>query len=352
MGRAELESNVDTIKATGQSMIAATLESIYEMNGSRIWLDRVDGEAELRVERLHLNGITIDDLYLPARIRFEVDVATTLGMAWTTGGVMDCISVPGKPVHATMGSVWAPCEPNSGYYGRAENLSVRAVNISVAAIRAVAGIPEGESNPFRLLSLVSEQSNLTFAWARRVQYVQTILRGGPPRTDLVADTLHRDLISGALSVLPNTYAHAIPHREVHGYVGSRTMDRALGYLREHVAEPVRLSDLAVAVGISGRSLQYAFARRYGVSPMTYLSMMRMEHAHSDLVTAQAGDGTTVALVGARWGWSKPSHFAAAYLRRYHVRPSETLRAAKRNLTYQDFLLDSSLRNFYNMGFER
>jgi AraC-like DNA-binding protein len=52
----------------------------------------------------------------------------------------------------------------------------------------------------------------------------------------------------------------------------------------------------------------------------------MERARRDLENAEPGDGSSVAAVAARWGFTHLGRFAFEYRRRFGVHPSQTLRS--------------------------
>ena len=59
-----------------------------------------------------------------------------------------------------------------------------------------------------------------------------------------------------------------------------------------------------------------------MTPMAYLRRVRLSCADADL---RAGNGSVTA-IAARWGYARPSVFAAHYRAVYGVSPSHTLRS--------------------------
>lgn len=99
--------------------------------------------------------------------------------------------------------------------------------------------------------------------------------------------------------------------------------RATAYLAEHAAEPISVTQVADAARISVRSLQYAFRRHFGMSPLAYLEELRLAGAHAELLDADPTQ-TTVSAVAARWGFRHLGRFAERYRRSYGENPSSTL----------------------------
>ncbi|SEL51113.1 AraC family transcriptional regulator [Streptacidiphilus jiangxiensis] len=104
----------------------------------------------------------------------------------------------------------------------------------------------------------------------------------------------------------------------------RLVVQAVDAVRADPAHPWTTAELAALVSIGPRALQAAFRRHLGRTPTAFLRDVRLERAHADL---QAADPTVtgVAEIAERWGFTHQPRFAAAYRRRYHRNPSETLR---------------------------
>jgi AraC-like DNA-binding protein len=86
-----------------------------------------------------------------------------------------------------------------------------------------------------------------------------------------------------------------------------------------------VSGLARRVGVSERTLQLAFRRHTGMSPMTYLRQIRLELAREQLLAVEPGDSLTVTEVALNCGFGHTGRFAAAYRDRFGEPPSRTLR---------------------------
>ena len=90
------------------------------------------------------------------------------------------------------------------------------------------------------------------------------------------------------------------------------------YIAEHFAEPVAVSDIADAAGVSEREALRCFTREFGVSPSRYLMMKRLARAAELL----AGTYMPVAEVARAVGIQSPSNFAQLFRRDYHCTPRE------------------------------
>jgi AraC family transcriptional regulator len=96
----------------------------------------------------------------------------------------------------------------------------------------------------------------------------------------------------------------------------RLLKRAKSYLAAHVCAPLRLSEVAAAVGTSPSYLTTIFRRLEGVPLHRYLLQLRLARALVQL--PHAADLTTLAC---ELGFSSHSHFTAAFRQSFGCTPS-------------------------------
>jgi len=101
------------------------------------------------------------------------------------------------------------------------------------------------------------------------------------------------------------------------------LERVEEYIDENCAESVTLADLAKVAGVSGRTLLEGFRRHRGISPMRLLKMARLDHARSELLSADP-DSVSVTTVALKWGFQHLGRFSVEYKRRFGESPSATL----------------------------
>lgn len=141
-----------------------------------------------------------------------------------------------------------------------------------------------------------------------------------PEHPLIDAELRRHALRATLTVFHTSLLDATEH-SAQTRAAPATVRRAISFIDEHAAEPISVEDVAAAVHISTRGLQYAFRRATGVTPMAYLRRVRLNGAHHDL---QSPDGGNVAEVARRWGFPHLSRFAAYYRDAYGRNPSDTV----------------------------
>ena len=102
--------------------------------------------------------------------------------------------------------------------------------------------------------------------------------------------------------------------------------RAEAIIAAHPAAAYSPMTLALAVGVSTRSLARGFQRVRGYSPMEAVRRERLQRVHRDLLTAAAGDRVTDTAM--RWGFFHLGRFSSAYAARFGELPSETRRRSQ------------------------
>jgi AraC family transcriptional regulator, ethanolamine operon transcriptional activator len=104
---------------------------------------------------------------------------------------------------------------------------------------------------------------------------------------------------------------------------ARVVRRADDYMRAHLAAPLSVLDLCREVGVSERTLHYAFQEARGLSPMAYFQAVRLNAVRQELKATAAGTAS-VHEIARRWGFWHTGEFAAAYRRQFGELPSQTL----------------------------
>ncbi|WP_052178367.1 AraC family transcriptional regulator [Marinobacter segnicrescens] len=137
---------------------------------------------------------------------------------------------------------------------------------------------------------------------------------------LVLPQIEQLTTSILLATHRHNYSETAPARR--STILPRHVRRVQDFIQAHAHEPMTAEQLAQIAGVSLRSLYTGFKDFLGVSPMQYLRDLRMEHAHTELISGEAGNVSGVAL---RWGFAHMGRFSTDYKQRYGESPSQTLR---------------------------
>ncbi len=159
-------------------------------------------------------------------------------------------------------------------------------------------------------------------WWQFVRLLIAELEGnavGAPHSPTVRH-LEALLLASLLEHQPHSHSAALRDGAA---IAPRHVRLAERYIEAHAHEPIGITDLVTAAGVSARALYEGFQRFRDTSPMACLRAERLRRARGDLLAG--GDGLTVAGVAARWYFFELGRFAGQYRAVYGESPSETLR---------------------------
>ncbi|MFC3173997.1 helix-turn-helix domain-containing protein [Novosphingobium bradum] len=106
------------------------------------------------------------------------------------------------------------------------------------------------------------------------------------------------------------------------------LDELCDRIRASRNRPLTLTEMCRESAMSARTLQYAFATRFGCSPMEWQRRERMLMAQALLLEGQTRNITELAM---ELGFSSSAAFATQYRRYVHEPPSSTLRRSGRSI---------------------
>jgi AraC-like DNA-binding protein len=156
-------------------------------------------------------------------------------------------------------------------------------------------------------------------WSLRERDVPLGLLSHP----MIRGRLEQTLLEGMLLATDHTFRAAleVPPPPMRPASVKRVMDA----VQELPTEPYDANRLAAIAQVSLRTLQEAFRRHVGMSPMAYVQEVRLQRVHRQLRAAAPGT-TTVTDVAHAWGFVHLGRFARRYRERFGESPSRTLRA--------------------------
>jgi AraC-like DNA-binding protein len=185
------------------------------------------------------------------------------------------------------------------------------------------GLPAGD---LRFESVAPASASAGAVWSQTVSFIGRQLLGSEITeiSPIMAQEMTRLAAAALLETFPNT-AMTAAYIPGPGRVPPATVRRAAAFIDANAGQPVTVTEIAAAAGVTARALQYAFPRHYGITMTGYVRRVRLERAHRQLQAADPTMGATVADIATRWGWANPANFATAYRKQYGVPPSHTLR---------------------------
>ena len=310
---------------TDESDADEFLEDAYGVNLrlSRHATSRREGPLVSHV-RASVGPLTIDEVYTAGRLEVRPDPMDKVVVTWPSAGRI-ASHCDGLDMEATAGDIALLAQPHLPFRADAEELRVTAVLLDPALVAGVAtGLPASQAPlPIRFSSLEPIDAMSARTWKKTVSYVEDLLAADVVTSPLVLGHACRLLAAVTLRTFPNgAVSEATPHdRTDHKPVLLR---RAMDFIDANVGRDIGLAEIAEAVHVTPRAVQYMFRRHLETTPLQYLRRLRLHYAHQDLISADR-QNTTVTEVAARWGFAHTGRFAVLYRHTYGQSPHTTLR---------------------------
>jgi AraC-like DNA-binding protein len=203
---------------------------------------------------------------------------------------------------------------------RLENVDSELVVLKQWQIDEAAATEPGRA-PVRLLSNRPYSAAAAEQLWRTANAVRVVAAAEPEAEPypLVMAAAARLLAASVLTAFPST-AQREPTFTDRLDAHPATLRRAIAFIEANPDLDITVADIAHAAHVSVRAVQVAFRRHLGTTPMTHLRRVRLDAARTELLNATSGDGLTVTAVASRWGWARPSRFAADFRAAYGQHP--------------------------------
>ena len=223
-------------------------------------------------------------------------------------------SSDGEDRFVTPGEVFLTVPPGRPFTAGTEDPQASMVVFSQAVVDEVAdGVRFAGCRPL--------SSRAAVVWRAMCVHLHDELLPAFGDNPLVVANAARLLVSTTLATFPNNTLSGPTYtdrRDAH----PQTLQRAIAFIEANAARDITAGEIARAARVSIRAMQLAFRRHLDTTPMAYLRRVRLSCADADLRVANG----SVTAIAARWGYARPSVFAAHYRAVYGVSPSHTLRS--------------------------
>jgi AraC family transcriptional regulator, ethanolamine operon transcriptional activator len=135
-----------------------------------------------------------------------------------------------------------------------------------------------------------------------------------------------DLLASCVTALIQTQENPNRHHDqrIHRYIVNRVRELTLssyGY-------PLTIGELCTTLRISRRTLNHAFARVLGITPVAYMRNLRLHRVRAELQTS-AYQVSTIANIASKWGFWHMSLFSRYYRELFGECPNETLERSRK-----------------------
>ncbi|HUL96918.1 MAG TPA: helix-turn-helix domain-containing protein [Usitatibacter sp.] len=174
------------------------------------------------------------------------------------------------------------------------------------------------------LHLDPEKVRGLFQWGKRLVDAAArnpALFNDGPRERTVARV---ELLEGLLSILGGAEDYEPTRNERTRQAHSVIVKKAEDYLLAQTGDHVGVSDLCRVAAASERALENAFKEIMGMTPVAYLTRVRLHRVREALLKGTQGT-TTVSAEALRWGFWHFGEFSRAYKGCFGELPSDTLR---------------------------
>lgn len=160
------------------------------------------------------------------------------------------------------------------------------------------------------------------AWHRALDYVTATLAAPQTAQQPMIVAALAPLLAGALL---ECYPSNVTEQDLAGDPSlTETLKDAVAFIHRHAAGEVGITDIAAAVHLTPRAVQYLFRRQLDTTPTEYLRRVRLHRAHQELIAGERAN-TTVTEIAQRWGFAHTGRFAVLYRQTYGQSPHATLK---------------------------
>ncbi|OBF27834.1 AraC family transcriptional regulator [Mycobacterium sp. ACS1612] len=275
--------------------------------------------------RTDVGPFAIDEMYSPGYLEASPDPLNKVIALWATSGEVSG-SCDGLEGEARAGDIALLSQPHLPHRCRARDIRLTSVVLDQSLVAGVAtGLPSTQAPlPVRFCSFAPIDAQAARLWKDTVSFIRrSLLAHDAVATPLVLGNASRMLAAVTLSTFPNSSATSpTPHDRTDAK--PVLLRRAMEYMDANATNDIGLTDIAEAVHVTPRAVQYMFRRHLETTPLQYLRRLRLHYAHQELLTS-GRTHSTVTEIAARWGFAHTGRFAVLYRQTYGQSPHSTLR---------------------------
>ncbi|OJZ75380.1 AraC family transcriptional regulator [Mycobacterium paraffinicum] len=268
--------------------------------------------------RCEAGAVTVDDVMIQGRVALEIAAGDSVVVIQPRGGSMSVAGGPSVTVEfPVLVAQGMPCVLQCNG-ARFDVVSIAADVLHKVAADWHAPLPQ----QVHFLDWRPRSRAAVRAWHRALDYVALTLAG--------PDTAHQPLVvAGLAPLLAGALLECYPSNVTELDLANEpalpeTLKDAVSFIHRHAAGDVSINDVAAAVHLTPRAVQYLFRRQLGSTPTEYMRRVRLSRAHQDLLAGTPAH-TTVTEIAQRWGFAHTGRFAVLYRQTYGQSPHTTLR---------------------------
>jgi AraC-like DNA-binding protein len=301
----------------------AALSATYSK--TRLAATSGDGVARMRIERTLVGSIGVDSVDYGCDLSFDMQPpAHILLCRVASGGVEERLS-PQETERFEPGQVGAfgalDGQPFNGSVARGH---YDQLVVERRLLGEVADVAPRTVGSVRLTGTRPVSSAANRHLASLIEHVRHVAANEySAENPLITAALEHYVAATLLASFPST-ALLEPTVEDRRDSTPVLLRRAMAFIDDNASSEISLADIADAVYVTPRALQYMFRKHRDCTPTEYLRRVRLDHAHGDLV-AGSPSSTSVGDIARRWGFGHVGRFAVFYRENYGQSPHVTLR---------------------------
>ena len=276
------------------------------------------GPSAVSHRRCEAGSLTVDDVTIQGRVAIEIPASDAVAVIQPRGGSM---SIAGGPLATVDFPILLAHDMSCVLQcndARFDVVSIAGDVLHKVAADWHAPLPQ----QIHFLNGRPRSRAAVRAWQQALDYVALTLAGpDTARQPLIVAGLAPLLAGALLECYPSNVTERDPASEP---ALPETLKDAVSFIHRHAAADVSINDVAGAVHLTPRAVQYLFRRQLGTTPTEYIRRVRLNRAHQELI-AGAPATTTVTEIAQRWGFAHTGRFAVLYRQTYGQSPHTTLR---------------------------
>jgi AraC-like DNA-binding protein len=147
----------------------------------------------------------------------------------------------------------------------------------------------------------------------------------PGEKEIIAPLIKREIV---YRLLAGGEGARLSHLVIGSKGATRRISRAIGRLREHYSEPLKIEEIARELGMSVSGFHHHFKSVTSMSPLQFQKQIRLQEARRLML----GEDLDAAGAGHRVGYEDPAYFSRDYKKLFGAPPQRDIANLRSNLT--------------------
>jgi AraC-like DNA-binding protein len=197
------------------------------------------------------------------------------------------------------------------------SLSLDSALVASVIVESGIRIKKGDAS-VKAMNVSAIDADLLDAVARLVRIAETRSEGKVLAPLVIKEIIYRLLVGGQGARL----AHLLTASD------TRRISTAIGRLREHFNEPIKMEEIARELGMSVSGFHHHFKSVTSMSPLQFQKQIRLQEARRLML----GEELDAASAGFRVGYEDPSYFSRDYKKIFGAPPQRDIARLRSSLS--------------------